>query len=215
MRKEGSLTRIARDLYSPDAARREDAARQLWHRFAHRLEAEVRRRLTPRLRARVGVEDVALSAYASFCAAQWAGGPPRDREELWRRLVRTTVCKVANTANYHGAQCRDFLRDVPLVLPAAGDDSAPAAFEPAERSHLDPAVQAVARLEFERLLGLLPADLRDVLVMRLEGHTNAQIAARIGRVERVVELRMKAIRALLGPHVEGGPPGVVDEPTRT
>src|SRR5947209_941526 len=41
----GSLTRFAHDLYAADPARRQEAARQIWLRFADRLAAEVRRRL--------------------------------------------------------------------------------------------------------------------------------------------------------------------------
>jgi RNA polymerase sigma-70 factor (ECF subfamily) len=216
MRTEGgSLTGVARDLHSPDAARREAAARQLWLRFASRLEGEVRRRVEPRLLARVGVEDMVQSICASFFAARLPNGPPRDRDELWRLLVRFTICKVANAADYHRAGIRDYRREAGPVGPAFdGDGDRPVAFEPAERSHLDPARQAVARLEFERLIGLLPADLRDVLILRLEGHTNAEIAAQIGRVERTVELKLKTIRALLRPHVADVLPREGDEATR-
>jgi DNA-directed RNA polymerase specialized sigma24 family protein len=106
---------------------------------------------------------------------------------------------VANTAERHRARRRDVRREVPLGDRAGGAATLP--FDPEDSRLLDPADEAVARAEFERLLALLPADLRDVLVMRLEGHSNAEIAAAIGRVERTVELKMKTIRALLRPHL--------------
>jgi hypothetical protein len=94
---EGSLTRYARELYAPEAARREEAARQLWHRFSARLAAEVRRRLDPRILRRAGLDDLLQSLFASFFAAPpGPGGPPRSRAELWRLLVHFTMCKVAN-----------------------------------------------------------------------------------------------------------------------
>jgi RNA polymerase sigma factor (sigma-70 family) len=206
---EGSLSRYARDLYEPDAARRAEAARQIWLRFSERLAAEVRRRLDPRILRQAGADDVVQSLFASFfAAAPGPAGPPRDRAELWRLLVHFTACKVAHTAERHRARRRDVRREVPLGdLVAGADDSWAHAFEPADRRALDPADEAVAREEFDRLLGALPADLRDVFLMRLEGSTNAEIAARIGRVERTVELRMKTIRALLRPHLGDEPTG--------
>jgi RNA polymerase sigma-70 factor (ECF subfamily) len=198
-----SLTEYGRDLYASDAARREEAARQIWLRFADRLGAEVRRRLDPRVLRRAGTDDVVQSLFASFfAAARGPAVPPRDRAELWRRLVHFTICKVANTAERHRAGQRDVRREV--AFDDIAPDDATVGFEPADRRGLDPAREALARLEFDRLLAVLPGDLRDVFLMRLEGLTNAEIAGRIGRVERTVELRMRTIRALLRPHLDTG-----------
>lgn len=203
MRTEGSLTRYARELHSSDRLRREEAARQLWLRFSERLAAEFRRRLDARLLRRVGIDDLLQSLFVSFfAAAPGPDGPPRDRTELWRLLVHFTMCKVANTADFHRAKRRDYRREISQRdLVAGADGSSPRPFDLADFRGLDPADEAVARMEFTRLLGLLPDDLREVFVMRLEGYTNAEIGAQIGRVERTVELRMKAIRGLLQPPV--------------
>ena len=70
-----------------------------------------------------------------------------------------------------------------------------------------PEDEAIAREEFDRLLAVLPDDYQHVLALRMEGYTNAEIAARIGRVERTVELKLRAIRGLLGPHLGLPDPG--------
>jgi DNA-directed RNA polymerase specialized sigma24 family protein len=211
---EGSLTRYARELHSPDAPLREEAARRLWHRFSGRLAAEVRRRLDARILRCAGLEDVLQSLFASFFAADpGPNGPPRDRGELWRLLVHFTMCKVANTAEFHRAQRRDFRREAPLgvtVPDADGPGARP--IEPEDGRVLDPADEVVARHEFARLLELLPDDLREVFAMRLDGYTNAEIGAQIGRVERTVELKMRTIRGLLRDHIEGAPPSPGDGP---
>jgi RNA polymerase sigma factor (sigma-70 family) len=217
MGAEGSLTGYLRELYSPDSPRREEAARQLWLRFSGRLAAEVRHRLDARIIRRAGMDDVLQSLFAGFlAAAPGPDGPPRNRAELWRLLVHFTMCKVANTAHYHRAKRRDLRREEPLGdIGADPYGSRPRWLEPEDFRGLDPADEAMARMEFARLLDVLPNNLREVFVMRLEGYTNAQIAAQIGRVERTVELRLRTIRALLRPHLEGValPPG--DEPTRS
>jgi RNA polymerase sigma factor (sigma-70 family) len=204
MGAEGSLTRYGRELYSSDAPQREEAARQLWLRFSGRLEAEVRNRLDARIIRRAGMDDVLQSLFAGFfAAAPGPNGPPRNRAELWRLLVHFTMCNVANTADYHRAKRRDLRREVSLGdIKADANESGPRPSEPEDFRQLDPGDEAIARMEFARLLDLLPDDLREVFVMRLEGYTNAQIGTRIGRVERTVELRMRTIRALLRPHLE-------------
>jgi DNA-directed RNA polymerase specialized sigma24 family protein len=214
---EGSLTRYARELHSPEAHRREEAARQLWLRFSARLAAEVRRRLDPRILRRAGLDDLLQGLFADFFAAPpGPDGPPRSRAEIWRLLVHFTMCTVANAADYHRARRRDVRREQPLgEIPAGADGSRPQPFEPRDLRRLDPADEAVARIEFARLLGALPDDLREVLVMRLEGYTNAQIASHIGRVERTVELKMRTIRGLLRDHLEDVPWPGGEEPTRT
>jgi DNA-directed RNA polymerase specialized sigma24 family protein len=112
-----------------------------------------------------------------------------------RQIIRL-LCSDSNVADHHRARCRDLRREQSLAEIRTGvGGSQP--FEPQDHRGLDPADEAVARIEFARLLGVLPADLREVFVMRLDGYTNAQIAAQIGRVERTVELKMRTIRALL------------------
>jgi DNA-directed RNA polymerase specialized sigma24 family protein len=196
MTDDGSLTHYALELHAPDPAVRQEAARQLWLRFAGRLRGVVRRRLDPRILRQAGGEsDLLQSVFAGFFAAPpGPGGPPRSRDDLWRLLVHFTLCKVANTAHHHRAARRDVRRVQPL-----GD------FDGAEAGVLGPEAEAVAREEFDRLLALLPEDLQRILALRLEGYTVAEIAARLGRVERTVELKLRAIRGLLAPHLRLGP----------
>ena len=207
-----SLTRYAQELHSPDAARREEAARQIWLRFSGRLGALVRRRLDRRVLRRAGEDDVLQSLFASFfAAAPGPNGPPRDRAELWRLLVRFTLRKVCNTADRHRALRRDVSREIPLAdLLASSSDRFLGGVAPSEHRGPGPEDEAIAREEFQRLLALLPDDYRHVVALRLEGYTNAEIAAQIGRVERTVELKLRAIRGLLQPHLGLHDPGTPD-----
>ncbi len=196
--ERGIIDPLAHQLHAPEASRREEAARQLWLRFAERLRALVRRTLDARIRRRADEDDVLQSVFAGYFAAQpGPAGPPRSRAELWRLLVCITMRKVTNTADRHRARRRDLRRERPLD--GIGDDTEPAG--PADRRRISPDDEAIAREEFARLLAVLPEDLQKVFALRLEGFTNAEIAAQLGRVERTVELKMRAIRGLLGPHL--------------
>jgi RNA polymerase sigma-70 factor (ECF subfamily) len=203
MTTPGSVTFHAHAMHSPDAALREEAARQIWLRFAERLRALVRQRLDPRILQRAGEDDVLQSLFASFFNAPApAGGPLASRADLWRRLVHFTLCKVANTAEHHRAQRRDLRRERPLEAAAARPDEL-ACGEIADPRLISPEDEATARDEFERLRALIPDDLRPVFDLRLQGYTNAEIAREINRVERTVELKLRAIRDLLAPHLDG------------
>src|SRR5205807_3361730 len=97
---------------SPDARQRDEAARVIWERFAARLQALVRRHLDNRIRRREDEQDILQSMYVSFCTGQLEGKTsPASREELWKLLVRITMCKLVNTANRHLAARRDVRRE--------------------------------------------------------------------------------------------------------
>ena len=108
----GSLTLCVQRLHSADCRERNEAARIIWDRFSVRLQTLVRRHLDNRIRLREDEQDVLQSMYASFCAGQLEGKkPPASREELWKLLVRITMCKVVNTAHRHLAGRRDVRRE--------------------------------------------------------------------------------------------------------
>ena len=205
MEPDVSLTRFGRDLHCDDAARRDEAARQIWQQFAGRLGGVVRRRLDARILRRAGEEDILQSLFAGFfAAAPGPEGPPKNRAELWGLLVRFTMCKVANTANHYRAQRRDLFREqlLPNDVPDESDTGGLKRGELEDVHWLRPEDQAIAREEFDRLLAFLPADLQYVFMQRLDGYTNSEIAALIDRSERMVELKLQTIRSLLRPHIE-------------
>jgi DNA-directed RNA polymerase specialized sigma24 family protein len=196
----GSVTGALVDLQASDPQVRNEAAQRLWDRFAPRLRALARRRLNPRIRVREDESDIVQSLFRSFLAAQQGDGDtPGGREQLWRLLVRMTLCKVANAANHHQRARRDVRRERRPVSwsgpPGEGEDlpielhrfQGPSAEE-----------EAISRIELARLLGLLREDLREILVWRLEGYTNAEIGRKLYRTERTVELKMRLIRETLG-----------------
>jgi RNA polymerase sigma factor (sigma-70 family) len=203
MSTEGSLTRCARELHASDPRRRAEAAQLIWERFHERLLGLIRKRLDARFCRRVDAEDVLQSLLLSFFfAPPGAQGTPRNRVELWRRLVRFAVCQVARTVEYHQAQRRDVRRERSLAeLAADSSSSGPAQFELEDFRRLRPEAEAIAREEFLRLLAVLPEDLQHVFTLRLEGYTNREIAAQLHRVERTVELKLKVIRGLVRPHL--------------
>jgi DNA-directed RNA polymerase specialized sigma24 family protein len=166
------------------------AAQALWDGYFRRLVALARARLRAAPRSAADEEDVALSAFDSFYRAAAAGRFPRldDRDDLWKVLFVLTTRKAIALVHHETCEKRGGTRaeapdPVPdAVLVAAAGPTPDEAVEVAENCR--------------RLLDGLGADLRIVAVWKMEGYTNAEIAAKIGRVEGTVERKLDAIRRI-------------------
>jgi DNA-directed RNA polymerase specialized sigma24 family protein len=209
MNSAGSLTLCVQRLHSSDGRERDEAAKIIWDRFSARLQTLVRRHLDNRIRLREDEQDVLQSMYASFCAGQLQGKrPPASREELWKLLVRITMCKVVNTAHRHLAGRRDVRRERKDPRDHDRDDSL---FPRWMLDHVDRAQpsheeQVIVLDELHRVLQGLPDELRQIVLWKLDGFTNSEIATMIGRTVRCVELKMQLIRKQLVPGSLGSVP---------
>jgi DNA-directed RNA polymerase specialized sigma24 family protein len=193
----GSLTLCIHNLRSTDVHARDEAARIIWDRFAARLQALARRHLDNRIRRREDEQDVLQSVYTSFCIGQFSGKTsPASREELWKLLVRITMCKVVNTANRHHAARRDVRRECTETFdhPTAGSLFPRWMLEHVDRSQPSQEEKIIVLDEVERLLHGLSPEQRRIVIWKLEGFTNAEIAGMIDRTVRSVELKMQVIR---------------------
>ncbi len=163
------------------------AAQPLWERYFSLLVRLAHDHLAARLRPAVDPEDIALSAFASFCRGAAAGRFPRleDRHDLWRLLFTLTLRHTADHARREGRLRRG--GDL-LELSDADLDRLPSA-EP------DPAWAAAIADELRRLLEQLPGDdLRQLVQCRLEGRTFPEIAAQLGCSLRSVERKWQLVR---------------------
>jgi DNA-directed RNA polymerase specialized sigma24 family protein len=165
-----------------------EAAAPLWGRYFPRLVELARARLAGFPRRAADEEDVALSAFDSFCRDAAAGRLPRldDRDDLWRVLLLITGQKALDLVRRESAAKR-------------GGRPGAEASDLAEIAGAEPTPEFAALVadEFRRLIELLPdTDLRALAVWKMEGRTNEEVAARWGCVPRTVERRLKVIRSL-------------------
>jgi RNA polymerase sigma factor (sigma-70 family) len=171
------------------------AAQELWQRYYTRLVELARDRLRGTSRRAADEEDVALSAFHSFCQAAALDRFPRlgSRDDLWQLLVMLTARKA----------CQERLRQSALKrggqLDNQGGRLCPT-FEDCDLEEVlgsepSPELTVMLAEQFERLLALLPdEDLRQVGRLRLEEYTNAEIAQRLACSERTVERKLALIR---------------------
>jgi RNA polymerase sigma factor (sigma-70 family) len=187
MSSDGSVTRWLGLLRAGDDA----AAQALWERYFTRLVGLARKKLQGSPRRAADEEDVALSAFDSFCRAAEEGRFPRlnDRDGLWRLLMVITRRKAAR-----------LLRD-DRRLKRGGGMAAAAEDESLldELLSQEPSPEFAAELadETRHLLGLLrDPELAAVALARLEGYTVEEIAARLGYAGRSVKRKLRLIRSL-------------------
>jgi RNA polymerase sigma-70 factor (ECF subfamily) len=196
MGSSGSVTQWMQRLGDADPRVREEAARQIWERYVAQLLKLARDRLSATVGQREDEHDVLQSVFKSFFLDQRDGKYPlHSRNEVARLLISMTLCKVVNKSHRHRAQCRDVRRE--RAGGAGTSDESfgpPSLLEHMATSEPTPAQAALWNEEFARRLALLPADLRQLVLWKMEGRTNGQIAAACSRTERTVELKLQRIR---------------------
>jgi len=191
---EGSVTRWIGDLRGGDL---DDAARNLWGRYFDRLARLARAKLRSAPRGPADEEDVALSAFDSFCAGVAADEYPRlgGRDDLWRLLVTITARKAANQARRERQQKRGGGHVLgEAALDGAGPDARDAL---AQVVGSEPTPEFAAMVAEEcrlRLERLRDEALRQVALLKLEGYANEEIAARLDTSLRSVERKLGVIR---------------------
>lgn len=162
------------------------AAQRLWEAYFRRLVGLARARLAGRPAGPAGSEDVALSAFDTFCRGAEAGRFPRlaDRTDLWQVLVTLTARKAIDAVRREHADKRGggAIELGPSFEQVIGDDPTPSfAAEIADA--------------FRAVLDRLGDDeLKRIAVWKLEGYTDREIAERLDRGVSTIERKLALIR---------------------
>lgn len=177
----GSVTQWIQDVRTGE----EDAARKLWERYFQRLVDLAHRKMHSVPKQESDEEDVVIQALNSFFGGARQGRFPRlaDRNDLWSLLASIVEHKAQKVRRRQsalkrgGAKTRvdlDFDNQIAdPVAPSLGD----------------------LNLELRELLSQLRDDcLREIVVLVLYGHTNAEIAEKLDVHERTVERRRLIVR---------------------
>lgn len=167
----------------------QDAATQLYLRYADRLRLLARAECSPDLARRVDVDDIVQSVFSSFFRGVGQGyyDVPHG-DELWKLFLVIALNKIRAKGAFHRAAKRD------VRLTAGGDfldDWARSEHGSNETAH------AFLRLVIEEALESLAEPQRQMIHLRIEGYEVAEIAARTRRSKRTVERVLQEFRARL------------------
>jgi DNA-directed RNA polymerase specialized sigma24 family protein len=174
------------------ALRQQDsfAAYNLWQSFRKRLEEIARRELgRAPVSAAFDEQDVALSAFSTFCEQVQAGRFAQlgDRQELWWLLAVITKRKAGDRLKYERAARRLRPQD---HAPDGQVDSVP-------NDEPSPEEMVAMRDQCEHLLELLGDDeLRFIAILKLEGRGNDEIARRLSRTRQTIQRKLNLIRSI-------------------
>jgi DNA-directed RNA polymerase specialized sigma24 family protein len=195
MSSSGSVTHWIVQLKAGDPA----AAQKLWERYFPRLVGLARKKLQGTLRQVADEEDVALSAFDSFCRRAESGQFPQlfDRDDLWQLLLLITTRKALYQVRRSRRQKRGRASQGEEAVVEAPETAERAALEQIPSPEPTPEFAAQVADEFRRLLTLLQdEELRAVALWKMEGYSNEEIATKQGCAPRTVERRLRVIRSL-------------------
>ncbi len=167
-----------------------EAVGLLWERYFAQVVRVAGRKTRGLARRAVDEEDVALSAFHSFCRAAAHGDFERleNRGDLWQILLSLTIRKAIDLRRHDLAKRRsvagqpDRGLDELLVNDLISRDP-------------DPAFAALVADDVQALLGRLKDDqMRHIAVRKMEGLTDVEVANDLGCSLRTVERRLELIR---------------------
>jgi DNA-directed RNA polymerase specialized sigma24 family protein len=176
------------------------AAQQLWEVYFLRLVNLARRKLEGSRRREADEEDVALSAFDSFCRGAQNGRFPllNDRTSLWRLLVVITARKALDQLEReHRAKRGGGLVTGDSALLSADTPSGSSPLEQVVGREPTPEFAVQVAEECQRLLDRLGDEqLRSIALWKMEGFSNDEIAHLLGCAVPTVERRLRVIRKI-------------------
>lgn len=171
----------------------QQACSNVWHKFGPLLQDVAQKQLSQRLQRRVGSDDVVQSACRTFFRRVSTGQfDLPDADALWRLMYAITLKKARRVARDHsrlkrGVNTEQYLDSHPssrsqqkMELPS---------------NELTPLDAAEFSDQMNKLLANLSPQECQVLDLKLQNHTNDEIASRMSCSERTVRRLTNQIRS--------------------
>ena len=195
MLNEESITEWIEQLKAGDDL----AAQKLWETYFQRMVHLARARIEGASKRISDEEDIAVSAFRSFCIGARSGRFTEltDRTNLWPLLIAITANKAVDLIRYNNRMKRG----------GAGQPDGGIA-EPGQLIPLElilsrePTPEFAAQLaeDLQRLLQRLnranDPDLQQIALWKMDGESNADIAVRLHCARRTIERKLKVIAVL-------------------
>jgi len=170
----------------------EDACREFWDGYGVKLQAVAQKRLSERLQRRLGPEDVVQSACRTFFRRVSSGQfDIPDSDALWRLMCAITLTKAKRAARDNTRQKRGLSQE--QYLDARKPDGSPGGMELSGKGST-PFDAAEFADQMDNLLNTLEPQECQVLDLKLQSFTNAEIALQVKCSERTVRRLTDRIR---------------------
>ncbi len=188
MSTTGSVSEWIEDLKTGDSS----AAAHLWDRYHHNLLRFARHRLRADARRVTDEEDLVAVAFESFFLRAVAGqfSELSGRKELWALLITITDRKAVNTLRQYLSSKRGGGKVRGESTFTGLDDDVESVLAIAGNQHPPPDVAA----SITEMIDTLDDDMRQVVCLRIDGHTNDEIGQRLNRSVATIERRLRLLR---------------------
>jgi DNA-directed RNA polymerase specialized sigma24 family protein len=192
MGEDGSVTRWLRSLEQGD----HEAVAPLWSRYFQNLAGIARQQMGSAKTGAADENDVALSAFHSFCQRLKAGGfrDLQGRDDLWRVLVVIVKRKAISWLRHETAEKR-----------GGGKRYGEAFLDDVVSDEPTPEFTAELMDELRRLLAILRREdgtLCLIAMRKLEGYNTSEIAAELSVSPRTVERKFRRVCILWAEDVD-------------
>ena len=166
---------------------------EFWRLYGERLRAVAHSRLPLLLQNRLEAADVVQSACRSFFRRA-TGGELKlsDSESLWRLLCAMTLNKARMQIRFHSRKRRSPKRELPLESPGE-ESSGFDGIQPAAAA-ASPAEMVIFTDQLELLMSSLDAEERQMVELKLQDYSSAEIASQLGCSDRTVRRLLQRIR---------------------
>jgi len=178
----------------------QQAAEALFQRYAERLLALARSRLSARMARHVDAEDVVQSAYRSFFVGARDGRYLLRRSgDLWRLLVAITVHKLQHQVERHMAKKRTGAQEWKSggAVDTRSESDSLGLPAPALAREPTPADAAALADTLEHVLGGLDVRQRLIVELRLQGFSTDEVSDATQRSERTVRRVLERVKRAL------------------
>jgi RNA polymerase sigma factor (sigma-70 family) len=176
---------------------REDAWQRLWERYFPSLVVHVQTRFRKMTRGVADAEDVALSAFLDLCQGTAAGHFPDldSRDDLWKLLLTIADRKAQKWQRRERAKKRGGNSVVQESALPSIEPLCDGILAKVVSTEPTPEDRAIMTEEFQQLFDALADDShRVVALLKLEGHSNEEIALELDCGLRTVERKLELIR---------------------
>jgi RNA polymerase sigma-70 factor (ECF subfamily) len=164
----------------------QDAATQLFLKYASRLRALAASQTSPALASRFDPEDVVQSVFRTFFRRASKGlYEVPEGDELWQLLLVLALNKIRELGTFHRAQKRDVGR-------TAGSNRLDAIQPVGE--HAEEHSLCLLKLVIDEFFESQPAVYREIATLRMEGYQVDEIARKTQRSKRTVERILSTLK---------------------
>ncbi|MBL8810275.1 MAG: sigma-70 family RNA polymerase sigma factor [Planctomycetaceae bacterium] len=165
----------------------DDAATQLYLRYAERLMQLSRQQVGKDLAPRLDADDIVQSVFRTFFRRVRSGNyDVPDGEELWKLFLVIGLNKIRSAATFHRAAKRN------VGVTSAGDESLAQSAGGSSEESLQ-----LLKMTIDEVLSQQPEAVRQMIQLRIEGYEVAEIATRSGRSKRSVERILQGFKEQL------------------